>query len=324
METPTVTCLSSSQTNCCVQQFNPYMYPNQCRGCNTNLASSNPPSIYQKQKIIQGTVRVASSNYTMNLGALQVYQKPTKEYDGVNWRQFSDRKIPHIQTAVVASHTNSVKHSKTWHRPTCQSPGGVGVDQKHGSYDRYLARLKGKGPLRRGVIKDIVPEIPFNLAFPVYGGKTFKTSIVSGYYCPDDCVLNNDNNINGNNEIYNNSKFKEQNIYGNGTAFQVGDYVAVNDGVFSCFKGAVILEILENKQYVVKLDTGVITTQSADNLFIYPRCITTTTNCNQTAKSLTGGCPIPTIGSPYVSAEANTNLYNCRLTRYTEGGVYVL
>jgi hypothetical protein len=42
-----------------------------------------------------------------------------------------------------------------------------------------LARIKGKGPARRGVVPpNFGTPIPFNPAFPVYGGKTMKTSIV--------------------------------------------------------------------------------------------------------------------------------------------------
>ena len=35
-----------------------------CRQCNQNLASNNPASQYQRQKLIQNTVRVQSSLYT--------------------------------------------------------------------------------------------------------------------------------------------------------------------------------------------------------------------------------------------------------------------
>jgi hypothetical protein len=67
------------------------------------------------------------------------------------------------------------------------SPGGVGVDIKHNSYDRYLNKIKGKAPLRRGVIPpNYGAQIPFNRAFPVYGGKTFKTSIIKEAYSKAD------------------------------------------------------------------------------------------------------------------------------------------
>ena len=143
---------------------------------------------YQTQKIIQNTVRVPSSLYTMNLGALTVYQKPNNTYEkitvndvnletvpGTNWNQMSDRKIPHIQYQIY-SRASSTKHTITRCRPGAGSPGGIGVDIKHNSYDRYLAKLKGKGPVRRGIIP---VDIPFNRASPIYGNKIYKTSIIN-------------------------------------------------------------------------------------------------------------------------------------------------
>ena len=47
-----------------------------CRGCNNNLTANDPASQYQRQKIIQNTVRVPTSLFTMNLGALNVYERP--------------------------------------------------------------------------------------------------------------------------------------------------------------------------------------------------------------------------------------------------------
>jgi hypothetical protein len=74
------------------------------------------------------------------------------------------------------------------------SPGGSGVDIKHNSYDRYLNRLKGKKPIRRGPIPPAfgLPYIPFNRAEPIYGGKVMKTSIVNNCNCP--IVSYNDKN----------------------------------------------------------------------------------------------------------------------------------
>jgi len=153
--------------------------------CNSNLASNDPVSLYLKQKIIQNQVRTSSSLYTMALGGLTIYQPPSKDtiFNGVNWKQFSDRAIPHIQNAYISS-SKSTRHSYTWLRPGSLSPGGVGVDQKFGSYARRLGQLKGKNSLRRGIVNP--PDYaPFNQAFPVYGGKSFKTNLVSGYNCPD-------------------------------------------------------------------------------------------------------------------------------------------
>jgi hypothetical protein len=209
------------------------------RGCNNNLASSDPASQYQRQKIIQNTVRVPSSLYTMNLGALNVYERPDLAYKlvdisgstyivspGVNWNQMSDRKQPHTQVVKTGAgsgyHSSSTKRTITGPRPGAMSPGGSGVDIKHNSYDRYLNRLKGKAPLRRGVVPPEfgIPYIPFSRAFPIYGGKIMKTSIVNNCNCPiatddkDSTLLYRDSAI-------------QDNIFNVKFEFHVGDYVFV-------------------------------------------------------------------------------------------------
>lgn len=167
----------------CTRVFN-------CRSgrCDQNLTGMSPFDQYQRQKLIQNTVRVPSSIYTMNLGALSVYQRPNTTY-GVNWNQMSDRKDRHEQRANASGTNpggNSTKHTITRLRPGALSPGGAGVDIKHNSYARYLARLKGKGPVRQQAVPAYFGlPIPFNPAYPVYGGKVFKTGIVAGCSCPE-------------------------------------------------------------------------------------------------------------------------------------------
>jgi hypothetical protein len=157
--------------------------------CDQNLNGNTPFDQYQRQKIIQNTVRVPSSIYTMNLGALSVYQRPDPIY-GVNWNQMSDRKERHIQQANAPGTNpggNSTKRTITRLRPGALSPGGAGVDIKHNSYARYLARIKGKAPLRQEAVPAYFGlPIPFNPAHPVYGGKVFKTGIIAGCNCSPD------------------------------------------------------------------------------------------------------------------------------------------
>lgn len=231
-----------------------------CRSCNNNLAANNPASQYQRLKLIQKTVRVPTSLYTMNLAALNVYQKPSKKYQvvdvagsnylvspGVNWNQMSDRKHPHTQVVKSGSGStygaSSTKHTITRLRPGALSPGGIGVDIKHNSYERYLNRLKGKGPVRRGVIPPDfgVPYIPFNVAYPVYGGKTMKTSIVSGCDCGDQDPA----------KLYTNSAM-QNNIYNVTYTYGVGDTVWVDtnrngEDIFA----ANIIEVMGNNEYKV-------------------------------------------------------------------------
>jgi hypothetical protein len=137
----------------------------------------------------------------------------------------SDRKQPHIQVVKTGSGStygaSSTKHTITRLRPGALSPGGSGVDIKHNSYQRYLNRLKGKGPVRRGVIPPDfgLPYIPFNPAYPIYGGKTIKTSIVSG--C--DCVEQNPT------KLYQDSNI-QNNIYNVTYTYGIGDKVWVDVG----------------------------------------------------------------------------------------------
>jgi len=160
------------------------------RSCDTNLTTNTPSSQYQRQKIIQRTVRIDSSQYTMNLASLAGYQRPNKKNGYVPWNQMSDRADPSKQKANANGGNtiggNSTRHSITRLIPGSMSPGGIGCDIKHNSYERYLNRIKGKAPLRRGVIPPNfgIGEIPFNRAFPIYGDKVMKTSIVSGCDCP--------------------------------------------------------------------------------------------------------------------------------------------
>lgn len=259
------------------------------RVCNQNLSGDDPASQYQRQKIIQNTVRVASSLYTMNLAGLASYQKPLNTSQLVNqpgtpyvapprvyWNQMSDRARPANQTTKTASgsayHTSSTRHTITRDRPGAMSPGGVGVDIKHNSYDRYLNKLKGRAPLRRGIIPpNYGAPIPFNRAYPVYGGKIVKTSIVNG--C--DCV-----NENGEQDkiIYgSSSRALQDEILAVKYIFHVGDFVLAkkNDYENTLYKGEIVS--IENGVYTVNFDD--ITRQLGyDNLLIYFNC----DNCETT------------------------------------------
>ena len=167
---------------------------------NICVSNQNPGIQYQTQRVIQNAVRVYESLYMMNLAALNAYQAPLKNYEvvdvagslytvspGVNWNQMSDRRQPHVQVVKTASGStygaSSTRHTVVRMRPGAMSPGGTGVDIKHNSYDRYLNRLKGRGPLRQQAVP--VPTPVFNPAFPVYGNKTFKAGIIG--QCLQDC-----------------------------------------------------------------------------------------------------------------------------------------
>lgn len=158
--------------------------------CKSRLISNLNPAIqYQTQKLIQKTCRVSSSLYTTNLAAVSTFQHPSSKYipikqngavyiapPKVNWNQMSDRSKPANYSKQNITNTAGV---------------GVGVDIKHNSYNRYLNRLKGKGPVKRGIIPpNYGTPIPFNNAYPIRGGKVVKTGIING----SSCVCPNSNN----------------------------------------------------------------------------------------------------------------------------------
>lgn len=208
------------------------------RSCNPNFPNCNQTSVtgftpadqYQKLKLIQNTVRVPGSLYTANIGPLTAYKQPLTDPDkgfyGVCWNQMSDRPVPSVQPMTIPTgyHTamNRRHTSVTSSKPGCQTPGGAGCDIKHNSYDRYLNRLKGKGPMRKGVITPTFGQpILFNYAFPVYGGKTTKTNIVNGCNCPinnynieqqDINVYNNNNNLSYEPSNYENIVYKKTGV----------------------------------------------------------------------------------------------------------------
>ena len=270
--------------------YSPLSFLTRCKGCNKNRNSNNPATRYQIQKLIQNTVRVPSSIYTMNLGALNVYQAPNSTYrvvslgdvsyvvsPGVNWNQMSDRANPHKQVIVSGNGTayggNSLKRSLTRLRPGSLSPGGTGVDIKHNSYERYLNRLKGKAPLRRQKVPDtfLSPEIPFNRAFPVYGGKLFKTAIVNNCNCPipinDDILINTNAYFDQDKIIYEDSVIQE--IINVQYSFTIDDIVLAIKNNETSLNKAKIVAITGNLITITFLNDNSTITVSAKDLQLY-------------------------------------------------------
>lgn len=226
---------------------------------------------YQRLKLIQNTVRVHSSLYTSNIGPLSSYRKPTEATNNVCWNQMSDRPVPSVQRATVptgyGTSMNRRYTSVTSSRPGCQTPGGIGVDIKHNSYDRYLNRLKGKGPLRRGPVPPTFgAPIPYNPAFPVYGGKTVKTNLVNGCNCPYDAGKSQDV------QLYDNPLWYPE--PSGGRKFSVGDYVYAKEGTNKFFTRAIILSIEiapgDVSVYTVEFDNG--TVQTVTHVLVYFPC----------------------------------------------------
>jgi hypothetical protein len=283
-----------------------------CRAfsCNTSLCNIDPASQYIKLKLIQNTVRVPASLYVHDLGALTAYQRPDPRY-GVNWNQMSDRAVRHVQPNIVTGgsfyHGSSTKNTITRCRPGAGCPGGAGVDIKHNSYDRYLNRLKGKGPLRRGVVPpNFGTPLPFNAAFPIYGGKTMKTSIV-GDNCT--CPISGDNSSNA--KLYH--ILFDPVLLNSGFKFTVGSVVyALNSQGY--YARAVVTTIV-NDVYTVLFDNGTTISTTNDKLLVYFPC-----SCGQ---NLSASLGISTINGLIVSNNSTT-VTDCYLVNKFLGANSVL
>jgi hypothetical protein len=151
-----------------------------CMACNGTTLTSQGIQYATQQKIWNAT-RVPSSVYTMNLASLNAYTPPLARYGHVNWNQMSDRPQPSVQKAYIPSGSGAPSsiHTVTRDRPGAMSPGGVGCDIKHNSYERYLNRLKGKSPLRSDPVPSTFGQPITNKAWPIiYGNKTLKLGII--------------------------------------------------------------------------------------------------------------------------------------------------
>jgi hypothetical protein len=221
------------------------MIPQQyrCYSCINNPESSikSTPMRYVIQKQIQKTVRVDSSQYTMNLAAISSYDRPT------TWNTMSDRYVRSVQRASVSKGLPS-------HRPGYLTPGGKGCDIKHNSYERRLNRLKGKCTLRAQPVPPemYLPTIPFNPAKPVYGDKWCKTAIIS-------CLPRIPPPVDF-----------EFGSYYSPYMYSPGELVYVSDSLKpGTFNKAVVLEVLSDYLFVIKLETtDEIITISGNSLYI--------------------------------------------------------
>ena len=172
--------------------YSPCIVAPTCRQPNPPWDDSKGMARYQKayvdttQKRIQNVVRVSSSEYAMNLGSANVCEKkledplPNSGYGYSAPQSTSDRREYHL---VLPTMNIPRRRTRAW--PGQTSAPGKGVDVKHFSYARYLARKKGCGALKG-------QNCPlYNSCDPSYrdisngdvkttGGKYRKFGIISG------------------------------------------------------------------------------------------------------------------------------------------------
>ena len=190
------------------------------------------PIPYQTLQIIQNSVRVPSSTYTTDLASLSVSNQPV-------WNALSDRPVP-----ASAGYTR-----KTTSRPGGQAPGGKGCDVKHGSYERYLNRLKGKGPLRRNVQASVDASV------------TGRTTVVTGCKC----------DATSDQLIYTDRKTTD--IDGIQYEFAVGDQVYAKQIGSNYYSRAIVVSNDGNHMYTIRYDYDeAVETKNISELKIFTCC----------------------------------------------------
>lgn len=147
------------------------------------LYKLNRYSIYNIDSInqrIYNTVKVSQSEYLMNKSSLTTQYK-SRDSDNLNWDTRSDRLLAANSLknfSTVTRNGNSRKSSITRLRPGALTPGGYGVDVKHNSYARYLARKKGETALKqeKNYVK-INPKAVVNNKFKKYSILSSKNCV---------------------------------------------------------------------------------------------------------------------------------------------------
>ena len=155
-------CVPNECDNCDNCDNNPQRKPVQCRsGC---VSKSQLEKFTRKR--VQKTVMLSSSEYLMNKSALTVSKdRENESMISEKNSQASDRKRAAVKTSDIKTRNySSTYRTRLSLRPGALAPGGTGVDVKHNSYARYLAKKKGRNALR---------------------GKGEKEGVVSRCNCPE-------------------------------------------------------------------------------------------------------------------------------------------
>ena len=167
--------VSQCSSDCCANYF-----ITDVAGCVSCISGNNTiDNSFIIQKIIQKQTGVSSSTYINNLVPFQV-TKNQKLYKSQGLPGFSKVSSDRLRSAnsqnsnirIVYRNTSSLQGSRTSLKPGSLSAGGVGVDIKHNSYDRHLAKLKAK---------NLRPRESTNNPKPKQGNKMNNISIFNYY-----------------------------------------------------------------------------------------------------------------------------------------------
>ena len=156
--------------------------------CNSNLCKEQTLKI--KEAKIQNQVSVSQNHMLSVVTAFTIRgnkdNATTSKNGSMIWgnsnslRNQSDRALPHFpKNNNVPTRGNSLNSSITSNRPGSLKPGGTGVDVKHGSYARYLGKIKANNI---SVQSDGKSNIPVN-SKNINNNKLYRFTIINTKNC---------------------------------------------------------------------------------------------------------------------------------------------
>jgi len=156
---------------------------------NNNCRCEGCISINQKQieKRIQNQIGVSNSQMldvkkSITIGS-DYLNNPINTTELYPFKNMSDRRMAHfIKNNNVPTRGNSLRSSVTGNRPGSMAPGGKGVDVKHGSYARYLGKLKSKNIISNEIQQN-VNLTSASRTRAVTNNKQFRFSIINTSNC---------------------------------------------------------------------------------------------------------------------------------------------
>ena len=112
-----------------------------CSTCTYDTFAMQPSmKIMTRRRIHSIGIRQPSNMRTSRIASLNTHDCNVCEPQN----NLSDRATPSVSVARVKRNGSSTRRTQTANRPGAMTPGGIGVDQKHGSYERYLNAKKGR------------------------------------------------------------------------------------------------------------------------------------------------------------------------------------
>jgi hypothetical protein len=179
--------------------FNTYGRWGTCTDPNcVNLCLKKEEKLRQREKQIQNQVGVESSQMMDVKSAFTIgedlmkkprtYSKFENVLPNYPFRNLSDRSVG--SNSAIKFHNNvptrgsSTVSSVTSNKPGSSAPGGIGVDVKHGSYARYLGKLKASNIQSDETTQPYTPPtIKAGRLRPAVNNKSYRFSIINTKNC---------------------------------------------------------------------------------------------------------------------------------------------